>query len=752
MASTLDIIIRAIDQASGPARGIVSAIGGIATAATAAGMAVAAATVAIGVGSVKLAADFEQSLANTAAATGATKDQMAALRKEALGIGKDTSKSASEAAEAMGELVKAGVPLEKAIGGAARAVVQLAEATGSDVSAMAILVSNSMNTFKKDGLAAADIANIVAKAANASAIGTGDIAMALAAVGPVAAQAGLKMSDFATAVGILGNNALKGSDAGTSLKTMLMRLTAPTDGAKTILDGLNVSVFDAAGKTRGFRDILGDLQKSLVGATEEQKAATLSTLFGSDAIRAANILLGEGVEGWDAFGKSMSDAPSVAEQSAIRLNTFNGAMDMLKGTIETIGIEIGTLFLPALTGIAKAAGDGLGYLLGADWSLLSKAFATISMNAGMMFSALAPIFGGAGNALGPAIVNTVSSAAEALARFSTMIRETFLETTVPIIQKTVEIVQKILSGKGVDAFTEFLGPVEYGIGAKLAKIATDIGNWLGGQLTVVIDQLGRWGKAFLEWVEPFIAPLMRQLAIFAEKMLGWFYETVLPELIKQLGVWGQAFINWIGPRIPGIMFELGKLWITFVGWMISRIPEINNYLGKWGIEFLAWVGDSVVPALPGTLKGILDAVISFVNGALEPVRQAGARFGAALGQGIVNGIRSIRIPVPTVSVSMSKGAMGIDVPSVNIGSNVVSLASLIPAMAEGGIVNKPTLALIGEAGPEAVVPLGKGGGFGGVTVIIQGPIYGMADFENKVTQAVVNAQRLGRLNGLVAQT
>jgi TP901 family phage tail tape measure protein len=345
--------------------------GGIRTALAAGAVAGGAAIVA-GLGAaVSAAADFEQSLADTAAATGATKEQMALLRQEALGIGADTSKSASEAALAMGELVKAGMSVEQVVGGGARAAVQLAEATGIDVPAAAILMSKSLNTFKADGLSAEQTANLLAKAANASAIGVNDVGMSLAAVGPVAAQAGLSTEDFAAAIGIVGNNALVGSDAGTSLKTMLMSLMAPTDTAKAQLQALGVSVFDAQGNMLPFRDILGQLQTSLQGATEEQKAMALKTIFGSDAIRAANILLGEGVEGWDAFKQSMSDAPSLAEQSATRTNTLNGQIEKLTGSLETIAIGIGSLLLPALTllvkgiaevveAIASGVGDAIG--------------------------------------------------------------------------------------------------------------------------------------------------------------------------------------------------------------------------------------------------------------------------------------------------------------------------------------------------------------------------------------------------------
>lgn len=760
MASVLDIIVRTIDQASGPAKGIAGAVGGIATAAVAASAAVATAAVGIGVVSGKLAADFEQSLANTAAATGATKDQLADLRREALAIGKDTSKSASESAEAMGELVKAGLSIETVVNGAARAVVQLAEATGSDVTDMAILVSNSLNTFQKDGLKAADVANIVAKAANASAIGTKDVSFALAAVGPVAAQAGLKMQDFATAIGILGNNALKGSDAGTSLKTMLMRLTAPTDEAKAIFAELGVNVFDAAGKTRGFRDILGDLQVAIKDSSEEQKAATLTTLFGSDAIRAANILLDAGVEGWDAFNASMGAAPDVAAQSAARLATLNGRIESLKGTLETVGILLGEKLLPPLTSLAEAATAGISYLLDADWSRLSFAFGIIAQNAQAMANAILPMFGDSADSIGPAIVDTVNEGALALAHLSGVVRDVFLQQIMPTVTRAVATIQRIFNGDWSAAFTEWVAPVVENLGNGLADLYQNILEGLGGTLVKVVNTLADWTGAFLDWLGPVWPQLVRQFGTFLDRMIGWFYTNALPSIVGQLAQWGAALVSWVVPRIPGMLAELLKLQQELDKWLIGRLPEIKKVLSAWADRFLAWVNEEVLPKLPGMLDGVIREIQKWAGGNQSAVESVGNQLGSALIKGVYNGMRSMSWPLPKFDLKMvESGIPGVKIPSLGYGVTILPIGQLLPALAEGGITNGPTIAVIGDnpSGKEAIVPLEKAGamgfgGGGGVHLHFHAPVYGLSDFQNKVVEAMVVAQKQGRVTGLVAQT
>ncbi len=317
-------------------------------------------------GAVKVAADFQQSLANVGAATGATSEQMAAMRKEALSIGADTSKGAGEAVEAMGELTKSGISVQDVVGGVGRTVVQLSEATGSSVSSMATLMSDSLNVFKIDAADAGYAANILAQAAGASSIDINDMAQSLASGGLVAKNAGLSIDDFATAIGIMGNQGLKGSDAGTSLKSVIAGLTPTSKDAKKAFANLGIEVFDSAGKFKAFPDILASLSTAFSGLTEEQRASTAELLFGSDGIRAFNALVPDTSKGladattqFDSFQTAMAGAPSVAEQSKARLATLGGTIETLKGTLETIAITVGSAFLPIITSAVAWLGERL---------------------------------------------------------------------------------------------------------------------------------------------------------------------------------------------------------------------------------------------------------------------------------------------------------------------------------------------------------------------------------------------------------
>lgn len=345
----------------------------------AAGKAVAAtATVAAGAGGIiaaglvyaaNKAADFEQKMSAVKAVTGATGPEMDTLSQKALEIGKNTSFSASQAADAIGELAKAGVSIPDIMNGAADATVALAAAGEIDLPQAATIASNAMNQFSLSAQDLPRVADLIAGAANASAIDVGQFGYSLSQVGAVAKVAGLSFDDTAVAIAELGNAGIVGSDAGTSLKTMLNNLQPSTKQTKALFDelgittdGMNNKFYDAQGNLKSFGEVSQVLQDALKGMTQAQKQSTLETLFGSDAIRAGAVFSEQGAAGFDKMSAAMGKV-SAADVAATRLDNLNGKIEGLKGSVETVAIQVGTALLPALRGLvdgATNAVNGLG--------------------------------------------------------------------------------------------------------------------------------------------------------------------------------------------------------------------------------------------------------------------------------------------------------------------------------------------------------------------------------------------------------
>ncbi|WEA47289.1 phage tail tape measure protein [Priestia aryabhattai] len=328
---------------------------GIATAAMGAGFGLAS----------KKSMDFEAQLSSIKALTGASSEEMKKMRDLSIEMGSKTVYSSLEAAQAIEELLKAGLTPAQVQAGGLEQALSLATAGGLDLAKAAEIMSTGLNTFKKDGMEAADASNILAGSANASATSVEELQYGLAAVGTVADGTGFSFRDTAAALGVFANNGLKGSDAGTSLKTMLANLQPQTKaqvGAMIDLglmtrDGSN-AFFDAAGNVKSMAEVAGLLQNALKDQTNEQRQATLYTLFGSDAVRAGNILYKEGKDGINDFKKAMGNV-TAEEVATEKLNNLKGDIEQLKGSFETLQISVGETIEP----MVKLGVDGVQKLV-----------------------------------------------------------------------------------------------------------------------------------------------------------------------------------------------------------------------------------------------------------------------------------------------------------------------------------------------------------------------------------------------------
>ncbi len=322
-------------------------------------MALAGGVIAAGLGlAANSAIKFEKQISAIGAVSGATREELEALRKKALQIGKDTSFGATEAAMAMEELAKSGISVTDILNGAADATVALAAAGAVELPQAAELAADAMNSFELSAKDLPKIADLISGAANSSSISVGDFAQSLKQVGAVANLVGLDFNDTATAIALMGKVGIKGSDAGTSLKTMLSNLQPVTKTQIALFkelglvtkDGSN-AFFDQQGNIKSLAEVSQVLQNATKNMTSQQKQLALETIFGSDAIRAAATLTDAGAAGFDKMAAAMGKV-TAAEVAAARLDNTAGAIERLKGEAETAAISFGTLLLPAITKVA----------------------------------------------------------------------------------------------------------------------------------------------------------------------------------------------------------------------------------------------------------------------------------------------------------------------------------------------------------------------------------------------------------------
>jgi len=308
------------------------------------------------------AGTFEQGLNVLQAVTGATDQQMSALSKTAIALGNDISlpgTSAQDAATAMTELAKAGLSTQDAMD-AAKGTLLLATAAETSAGVAAAITAGALNTFHLAGSQAAVIADQLAAGANASAASITDLSQGMRQAGFIFYATGQKSDDLIASLGILTNVGLTGSDAGTALKNAMTRLINPTKNAAKLMAALGINVYDVQGKMLPMRDIIGVLQRSLGGMTDEQRNAALSTIFLSDGMKAMIPILDAGVAGFDAMKTKVNQVGAAQGLAGAQTMGFTGSTAALGNALDTLKLIIGTQLLPLLTPLINQVASAVG--------------------------------------------------------------------------------------------------------------------------------------------------------------------------------------------------------------------------------------------------------------------------------------------------------------------------------------------------------------------------------------------------------
>lgn len=297
-------------------------------------------------GAVDEYAEFEQAMANTSAIAGASADDYAKLSAAAREAGKATTFTASEAADALGYMALAGWNVEESTA-ALTPVLKLAEATQADLATTSDQVTDSMSAM---GVGIDDLQgylDVIVTTNNKANTTAADLMDAFIGCGGAARAAGMNYKETSTALGILANNGIKGSEAGTALNSMLVRISTKDVAQKAFKD-LGVAVYDSSGEMRNMRDILVDLNGAMAGMTQEQKNSYMSAIAGTNYYSQFGYLLDgvkEGVDGsasaWDELAGAIDNSTGALDtMDATATGTLQGALARFQSAISDLKISM----------------------------------------------------------------------------------------------------------------------------------------------------------------------------------------------------------------------------------------------------------------------------------------------------------------------------------------------------------------------------------------------------------------------------
>lgn len=576
----------------------------------------------------KIGMAYEDNLNILKSVTGATGDEMERVAAKARELGASVDLpgvSAAGAAEAMNELAKAGFTVEQAMD-AAKGTLQLARVANMSEADAATIAANAVNAF---GLQAKDTTFVVdelAAAANSSSLEISDASMSFkmaaavfssfqgAAVGPKEA-----ITELNTAIAILGNNGIKGSDAGTSLKQMLLQLTGPTDQAKAQMAllaqraaGANITLaqqtdvlhgskkvrnealkaiadqnkgmklegdiaYDAAGKMRPLRDIIGLVTAGTKGMTQEERDYAITQIFGADASRSVIALMKGGLPVYDKMRQSLLKQGAAADFAAAKNAGLKGALDNVKSQIENAAISVYNVVKGPLTSALNAIAGALPGI----FSAVGKFFTFLADNRNTIL--------GIAYALGVLTLAYQANAAAAA----------------------------VMAAGGLISFLTGM--------AKASKIAA-AAQWLlniamdANPIGIIVLAIGALVGAFIlayknsETFRKIVQGALNGIKIAAQAVADWFMNTFLP-FIKMVWNGIATGAQWLWKTILQPIFQAWAYIIQNV--VAPALQWLYSNVFKPVFGFLS----DVVSVWWKTAKTVFGALVSFLQVVLIPAVQ-----------------------------------------------------------------------------------------------------------------------------------
>lgn len=354
------------DQASGKLKSISSKLGsGLKTAAkvgTAAVAAVGSGIAALGTYAAKVGGDFEAQMSKVSAISGATGNDLQALEDKAKQLGIDTKFSATEAGQAFEYMAMAGWKTEQMLDGVA-GIMDLAAASGEDLASVSDIVTDAMTAFGLSADKSTHFADVLAKASSNANTNVGLMGETFKYVAPVAGAMGFSVEDTATAIGLMANAGIKGSQAGTALRSMFSRLAKPTDEVEAAMTKLGLSITNSDGSMRELDEIMSDLRKGFDGLTEAEKTQIAAQLAGQEAMSGLLAIVNTSEAEYNKLADAVNNADGAAKDMAATMaNNLQGQLTLLKSSAEGFGLALYDKIQKPLTEMASWAVESLNEL------------------------------------------------------------------------------------------------------------------------------------------------------------------------------------------------------------------------------------------------------------------------------------------------------------------------------------------------------------------------------------------------------
>lgn len=612
------------------------ALSGMGKIGAAAMMGAGAAIGAVAIASVNVGREFEAAMSSTAATAGATEEQYNALRNAAMQMGRETSKTATESANALEYMALAGWTVEQSIQGLP-SILRLSEATGLDLARTSDLVTDSMSATGQSVEDLSGYLDVCARAQNKSNQTAEQLMEAYIGVGGTMKGLNVPIQESATALGVLANRGIKGSEAGTALNAIMVNLTTGTGQAGKMMQSLGISAFDSEGKFIGLQATLQQLNGKLSGLTEEQRNAALAAIGGKQHVDALNDLMSglntttaDGVTEWEALENELYNANGALEAMAkTKMDNLNGDLSILQSALQDCGIKIYDNLQEPLRG-ATQFGTQMVYQL--SDALQSGGFDGFVAEFGNVFAQVITKVA----EYAPQFINVatqmVMSFLSGIQANSGTISSGAAQMILAFIRGLITIIPQILT-VGLQLVAQLLAGIAQGLPQITSVSSSAVSQFVSGILANTGSIISSGLQIIMTLLSAIIsaAPMIMQgaLQLIAQLIMG--ITQALPQLF-------QMGIQLIYGLLQGFVSGMGSIGEA-VGQLAASIIEII-FTTDWirlGLEIIEALASGIWEGIKGVGKGIWEGIKSWFSG-----DDAGEleKEGQSMVQNYANGINS----------------------------------------------------------------------------------------------------------------
>lgn len=613
--------------------------------------------------------EFEASMSKVQAISGATGSDLEALESKAREMGSTTRYSASEAADAMSFMALAGYDTTQMIS-ALPSVLDLATAGELDLARASEIVTGNLNAFGLEAEDAARVADVLSFAQANSGTSAEELASALEVVAPAAAAAGNDIETTSAIIGILADQNIKGSKAGTYLNSMFNDLQkSAVDGAVAIGE-TSVAVYDAEGNFRDMGDILVDVEAATEGMTEEQKNNALMAVFQQQSMKGVNSILNAGTDELVGLKEGLNDSTGAAgEMSAIMDDNLAGSVAGMGSSFDELKLR---LFDVAEQGFKKVV-DKVTEII--DWfaSLDDSTLGTIATIAGIIV------------AVGPVLI-ILGSLIKLVGLVSTGISFLTSPIGLAIAAFALLVAGGVLLYKNWDKIKEKVAEMGRNVKQKVEDMKTAVSEKFEAVKTAVSGKVESMKKAVVDKYEQIKTGI----------------DTKIDNMKTSASNKFEAIKTAIGSKVDSTKSAVSTKFEAIKKVMGDKIDSAKTAVTT-KFEAVKTAIDGKVEAVRSAVSTKFEAVKTAMTGPIEAAKETISRAIEAV-KGFFSGLRlkfpKIEMPkLPRFSLTGKFSLLPPSVPKLNIDWN-----------AAGGIFTKPTILGnqgFGEAGHEAILPISK---------------------------------------------